>query len=49
MEQSDLVRQAARQAAEGYDFADALISLGAKERGCEYTATFDARAVQGRG
>lgn len=45
VEQADLVRQAARQAAEGYDFADAMIALNGRERGCDYTATFDVRAA----
>lgn len=49
VEQSDLVRQAARQAAEGHDFADALIALNGRERGCDYTATFDGKAVSLRG
>lgn len=45
VEQSELVRQAARHAAEGHDFADALIALNGRDRGCEYTATFDGRAA----
>jgi predicted nucleic-acid-binding protein len=44
VEQSDLTRQALRAAAQGYDFADALIALTGRERGCDFTATFDARA-----
>jgi predicted nucleic-acid-binding protein len=44
VEQLDLVRQAARQAAEGHDLADAFIALSALARGCDYTATFDQRA-----
>jgi len=44
VEHSDLVRQAARKAAEGYDFADALIALNGRERGCDFTATFDEKA-----
>lgn len=44
VEHPDLVRRAARKAAEGYDFADALIALNGRERGCDYTATFDSQA-----
>lgn len=49
VEQSDLVRQAARLAAEGYDFADALVALNGRERGCDYTATLDEKASELRG
>lgn len=49
VEHSDLVRQAARLAAEGYDFADAMIALIGRDAGCDYTATFDAQAVTLRG
>ena len=49
VEHADLVRQAARKAAEGYDFADALIALNGRERGCAYTATFDTQAVTIKG
>ncbi|KRF05293.1 hypothetical protein ASH00_12980 [Arthrobacter sp. Soil782] len=49
VEHSDIVRQAARQAAEGSDFADALIALNGRERGCDYTATFDSQAAHLQG
>ncbi|WP_299167941.1 PIN domain-containing protein [uncultured Arthrobacter sp.] len=49
VEHSDVVRQAARKAAEGYDFADALIALNGRERGCDYTATFDTQAATLKG
>lgn len=44
VEQSDITREALRFAAQGHDFADALIVLAGRQRGCEYTATFDNRA-----
>lgn len=49
VEHSDLVRQAARLAAEGFDFADTLIALIGRDAGCDYTATFDAQAATLRG
>ncbi|WP_026550174.1 type II toxin-antitoxin system VapC family toxin [Arthrobacter sp. Br18] len=49
VENPDLVREAARRAAEGYDFADVVIALDGRAHGCEYTATFDSKASQLQG
>lgn len=47
LEQADIVRRAAALAAEGADFADALIAESGRAAGCEHTVTFDRRAADG--
>ncbi|WP_067660720.1 PIN domain-containing protein [Nocardia harenae] len=44
VERADTVRQALRRAADGADFADALVEQLGKEAGCERTVTFDRDA-----
>lgn len=46
MDQPELVRRAARLALEGHDFSDAVIGLGGRLSGCDYTATFDSKAAK---
>jgi predicted nucleic-acid-binding protein len=46
MEQDDIVRQALRRfAGTRTDFADCLIERSGHDAGCEYTSTFDKKAV----
>lgn len=49
VENPDVVRKAARRAAEGYDFADAVIALDGQGQQCDYTATFDTKAAELQG
>ncbi|MFC8042138.1 PIN domain-containing protein [Nocardia sp. NPDC057353] len=49
VERADTVRQALRRAADGADFADALVEQLSTEAGCERTVTFDPRAGDGAG
>ncbi|GAA5056215.1 PIN domain-containing protein [Nocardia callitridis] len=49
VERADTVRQALRSAAEGADFADALVHQLGKEAGCERTFTFDEAPAQSNG
>ncbi|MEU4344459.1 type II toxin-antitoxin system VapC family toxin [Nocardia sp. NPDC023852] len=49
VERADTVRQALRQAADGADFADALIQQVGQEAGCERTVTFDHDAGERAG
>lgn len=49
VEKPDLIRKAARRAAEGFDFADAVIALDGQGQQCKYTATFDSKAAELQG
>ncbi|MEU7138444.1 type II toxin-antitoxin system VapC family toxin [Nocardia sp. NPDC046473] len=49
VERADTVRQALRQAADGADFADALIQQLGQEAGCDLTVTFDHNAGERAG
>ncbi|MGQ4614780.1 PIN domain-containing protein [Nocardia sp. R7R-8] len=49
VERADTVRQALRRAADGADFADALIQQLGQEAGCELTVTFDHNAGERAG
>ncbi|MFG1795377.1 PIN domain-containing protein [Nocardia sp. NPDC049149] len=49
VERADTVRQALRQAAEGADFADALVQQLSAEAGCDLTVTFDHSAGERAG
>ncbi|WP_406280247.1 type II toxin-antitoxin system VapC family toxin [Nocardia sp. NBC_00881] len=49
VERADTVRQALRQAADGADFADALIQQIGQEAGCDRTVTFDHDAGERAG
>jgi predicted nucleic-acid-binding protein len=48
IEEVEDARAALRQYEDGADFADSLIAASNARAGCEYTATFDRRAI-GRG
>lgn len=49
VERSDLVRTALRQARDGAEFADALITATAHAAGCELTETLDRQAAKRAG
>jgi predicted nucleic-acid-binding protein len=49
VEQADTVRRSLRRAADGADFADALIKERGVDAGCERTVTFDRKAAKAAG
>jgi predicted nucleic-acid-binding protein len=46
VEQPDLVRRACQLGGEGLDFADAIVALSGREKGCLETVTFDRKAAR---